>query len=64
MKVLDGDEKKIYNSLMDTITFETIDCWDKPVPEGWKKYQSIKVNLVNYWVEADLFKPALTMLAF
>lgn len=41
MKVLDGDEKKIYNSLMDTITFETIDCWDKPVPEGWK---NIKVS--------------------
>ena len=41
MKVLDEDEKKIYNSLMGTVKFETIDCWNKPVPEGWK---NIKVS--------------------
>ena len=39
MKVLDKDEKKIYEGLK--IHFDIIDCWDIPVPEGWK---NIKVS--------------------
>tara|TARA_B110000495_G_C22886504_1_gene516997 strand:+ start:132 stop:263 length:132 start_codon:yes stop_codon:yes gene_type:complete len=36
MKVLNKDEKKIYQSL--DIKFESNKiCWDIEVPEGWKK---------------------------
>ena len=42
MKVLDKDEKKIYESLK--IHFDKIDCWDVKVPDGWKK----KVNIAKF----------------
>ena len=45
MKVLDKDEKKIYEGLK--ITFKSIDCWDIPVPEGWKKIKVAKFDEDN-----------------
>ena len=35
MKVLYKEEKNIYESL--DIKFNSIDCWDIDIPEGWKK---------------------------
>lgn len=35
MKVLDKEEKKIYESL--NIPFKFIDCWDVKIPYSWKK---------------------------
>ena len=35
MKVLDKEEKKIYESIK--IPFTYIDCMNVPVPESWKK---------------------------
>jgi len=40
MKVLDKEEKAIYNSI--EIKFESIDCWDVEVPEGWKNIKVTK----------------------
>ena len=42
MKVLDKDEKKIYEGLK--ITFKSIDCWNIPVPEGWKNIKVAKFD--------------------
>ena len=42
MKVLDKDEKKIYEGLK--IHFDKIDCWDVPVPEGWKNIKVAKFD--------------------
>ena len=42
MKVLDKDEKKIYDGLK--IHFDIIDCWDIPVPEGWKNIKVAKFD--------------------
>jgi hypothetical protein len=35
MRVLDKEEKKIYESL--NIPFKFIDCWDVKIPYSWKK---------------------------
>ena len=40
MKVLDKEEKVIYDDL--NIQFKFIDCWDVEVPEGWKKIKVAK----------------------
>jgi|TARA_R110002074_G_scaffold71376_5_gene165080 hypothetical protein len=45
MKVLDKDEKKIYESI--DIPFEFVDCWDVKVPEGWKKIKVAKFDEDN-----------------
>jgi|TARA_R110002110_G_scaffold230777_1_gene446628 hypothetical protein len=45
MKVLDKEEKKIYESL--NISFKFMDCWDVPVPKGWKKIKVAKFNEDN-----------------
>ena len=42
MKVLNKEEKLIYDGLMKDIDFEIIDCWDVEVPEGWKKIKVAK----------------------
>jgi len=42
MKVLDKDEKKIYEGLK--IHFDKIDCWDVPVPDGWKNIKVAKFD--------------------
>ena len=42
MKVLDKDEKKIYEGLK--IHFDKIDCWNVPVPEGWKNIKVAKFD--------------------
>jgi|TARA_B110000240_G_scaffold191068_1_gene233100 hypothetical protein len=42
MKVLDKDEKEIYNSL--NIHFETVDCSSVVVPEGWKNIKVAKFD--------------------
>ena len=44
MKVLDKDEKKIYDGLMNGVRFETIECWDRPVPEGWKNIKTSQLT--------------------
>jgi len=40
MKVLDKEEKAIYDGL--NIQFKSIDCWDVEVPESWKKIKVAK----------------------
>ena len=40
MKVLDKEEKVIYDDL--NIQYEFIDCWDVEVPESWKKIKVAK----------------------
>ena len=40
MKVLDKEEKEIYESLK--IPFEFIDCINVPIPEGWKNIKVAK----------------------
>ena len=58
MKVLDKDEKKIYEGLK--ITFKSIDCWDIPVPEGWKNIKVAKFDddtwdvKVVIWLQSQL----------
>ena len=42
MKVLDKEEKKIYEGLK--IHFDIIDCWDIQVPEGWKNIKVAKFD--------------------
>jgi hypothetical protein len=44
MKVLDKEEKVIYDGLLKEIDFEFIDCWDVPVPDGWKKIKVAKFD--------------------
>lgn len=40
MRVLDADEKKIYESI--NIIFEPIDCWNTKTPKSWKKIKVAK----------------------
>ena len=40
MKVLDKEEKKIYESIK--IPFTYIDCMNVPVPESWKNIKVAK----------------------
>ena len=40
MKVLDKEEKEIYESLK--IPFVFVDCVNLPVPEGWKNIKVAK----------------------
>ena len=47
MKVLDKEEKKIYNTFMKLIKFEKIDCWNVKVPEGWKNIKVAKFDKDN-----------------
>ena len=35
MKVLDKDEKKIYNEFINMIQFENIECWNVLTPKSW-----------------------------
>ena len=42
MKVLDKEEKAIYDGLMEEVDFKIIDCWDVKVPESWKKIKVAK----------------------
>ena len=45
MKVLNKNDKKIYNAFINTIKFEKIDCWDVEIPKGWlNNIKSIKDN--------------------
>ena len=45
MKVLNKEEKEIYESLK--IPFEFVDCINVPVPEGWKKIRIAKFEDEN-----------------
>lgn len=40
MKVLDKEEKDVYESL--NIPFKFVDCWDVKVPESWKNIKVAK----------------------
>ena len=42
MKVLDKEEKAIYDGLMEEVDFKFIDCRDVEVPESWKKIKVAK----------------------
>jgi len=35
MKVLDKDEKKIYDEFINMIQFENIECWNVPTSKSW-----------------------------
>lgn len=50
MKVLDGEEKKVYNELLSMIPFEKIDCWDTPIPKSWlNNIKDLKIDESLRW---------------
>ena len=48
MKVLDKEEKKVYNEFINMIKFEKIDCWNTPIPESWLN------NIKDLKIDEDL----------
>ena len=42
MKILNKDEKKIYDEFINMIQFENIECWNMPTPKSW--LNNLKVN--------------------
>tara|TARA_R110002167_G_C12460821_1_gene632698 strand:+ start:159 stop:344 length:186 start_codon:yes stop_codon:yes gene_type:complete len=55
MKILNTDEKKVYDSFMQTITFtKTIfccpECWDVPIPDSWVAHiKDLKIDESLRW---------------
>jgi hypothetical protein len=48
MKVLDKDDKKLYDTLMKMTNLQSIDCWDISAPKGWLK------NIKNLKIDKEL----------
>jgi hypothetical protein len=45
MKVLDKDDKKLYDSLMKMINIQIIYCSNLDIPKGWlKNIKNLKIN--------------------
>mgnify|MGYP003657427870 CR=1 FL=1 len=51
MKILDTDEKKVYDEFINMIQFENIDCWDIQAPEEWlNNIKDLKINEDLKWL--------------
>jgi hypothetical protein len=48
MKVLDKDDKKLYDTLMKMTNLQSIDCWDISAPKGWL------YTIKNYHIDKEL----------
>ena len=46
MKVLDKDEKNIYDEIIKSLKFTKVECWDVDIPKGWiDNVESAKKNM-------------------